>query len=72
MITIDLPPDLESQLAHAARESGKNREEWARDIIMEYLEDMRDLREAEKIMRNHDPAKVLSLEQMMALYGMED
>lgn len=43
-----------------------------RDLILDYLQDMEDLREAEEIMKNRDPAKAVSLEEMVARYGMED
>lgn len=72
MITIDLPPDLEPQIDHAAQEFGRNKEDWIKAILLDYLEDMNDLREAEEIMENHNPTEDVSLEEMMARYSVEN
>lgn len=72
MITIDLPPDLETQLGHIATEQGKSKEAYLRDVIAEYLQDLLDFQEAERRMAKFNPDTATTLEDMIARHGLED
>jgi RHH-type rel operon transcriptional repressor/antitoxin RelB len=73
MITIELPPQAESELENAAKEAGKSKEEWTRELILNYLEDLEDLREAEATMKDirEGREKTTPLEEVMKEYGLE-
>jgi predicted DNA-binding protein len=73
MITIELPPQAENELENAAKEAGKSKEEWTKELILNYLEDLEDLREAEATMKDirEGREKTASLEEVMKEYGLE-
>ncbi|MBP1151213.1 type II toxin-antitoxin system RelB family antitoxin [Methylocaldum gracile subsp. desertum] len=73
MITIELSPELENQLDTVAKEHGKSKEEWTREVILEYLQDLHDLKEAEQVMTDikEGREKTTSLEEVMKEHGLE-
>lgn len=73
MITIELPPEAEKQLEEAARETGKDAKAWAEEVILNYLEDLEDIRDAEAVLKDiaEGRQKTTSLEDLMKEYGME-
>ena len=48
MLAIELPPDAEARLDALAKAVGRTKAACARDAILEYLDDMEDLRVAEQ------------------------
>jgi RHH-type transcriptional regulator, rel operon repressor / antitoxin RelB len=48
MLAIRLPPEIEKQLAALAKKTGRTKTFYAREAILNYLEDMEDSMIAEK------------------------
>jgi RHH-type transcriptional regulator, rel operon repressor / antitoxin RelB len=48
MLAIRLPPEIEKQLADLAKKTGRTKTFYAREAILNYLEDMEDAYIAEK------------------------
>jgi predicted DNA-binding protein len=72
MIAIELPPEAEQQLQEAAKNHGANAKEWAEEILLRYLEDLEDIRDAEEAMRNNNPSANISLDEMIRRHGLEN
>jgi len=73
MLTIQLSNEWESLLQQFAKEAGKNSEDYARDIVIEYLADMEDAHIAEQRLRDIRSGKetTVSLQEVMKEYGMD-
>lgn len=73
MITIDLPPDTEKHFDELARKAGKSMESCARDAILDYLQDLEDLFDAQAQMEEVKAGRsqTIPLEEVMRHYGME-
>ena len=52
MLTIELPPEVESQLEALAAKTGCSKEDYARDVIAQLLTDMEDAEIARERLRN--------------------
>jgi len=48
MFAIRLPPDIEDRLAKLARATGRTKTYYAREAILEYLDDLEDVHLAER------------------------
>ena len=74
MLAVRLPEDIEARLNKLAKETGRSKSWIARDAIMERLADWEDFAIAEKRMaeRRAGKTKAISLEELMAEYGMDD
>jgi len=74
MLAIRLPPDIEKRLAALARATGRTKTFYARQAILEQLEDLEDYYLAEKRLLAHRAGKSKSvpLEEVMKQYGLED
>jgi len=74
MLTIQLSSEWETLLQRFAKEAGKNSEDYAREIVMEYLADMEDAHIAEQRLRDIRSGKetTVSLQEVMKEYGMDD
>lgn len=72
MIAIELPPDLEKELDRRAKEKGQAPADYARQVIIERLEDAEDVEEAEKAYAEYlaDPSSAISLEEYRASRGL--
>ena len=62
MLTIELPPEVESQLEALAAKTGCSKEDYARDVIAQLLADMEDAEIASERLRN--PARRWPLEDL--------
>lgn len=60
MLAIELPPEVESRLEALAAKTGCSKEDYARDVIAQLLDDMEDSEIARERLRN--PAQRWSLE----------
>ena len=60
MLAIELPPEVESRLEALAAKTGCSKEDYARDVIAQLLEDVEDAEIAGERLRN--PAQRWSLE----------
>jgi RHH-type transcriptional regulator, rel operon repressor / antitoxin RelB len=72
MLAIRLDKDLEDRLTDAAKRAGRTKTAFARKAIEEYIEDIEDIAAAEEALRNHDPAKTISIAQLRAELGLDD
>ena len=73
MLALRLPPDIEARLEVIANRTGRTKSFYAREAILEYLEDLEDLYLAEQSYAEHlvDPSKTVSLEEMIERHGLE-
>lgn len=73
MITINISDQQEKQLREVAREEGKSIEDWARAMILEYLEDLEDLKIAEDRLKALEAGQedTIPLKDVMNEYDME-
>lgn len=69
-LNIDLPDNLAALLDQACLEAGHPKQQVIYALIKEYIEDMRDAREAAEIIAEGGPT--LSLEEIERKYGLAD
>jgi RHH-type transcriptional regulator, rel operon repressor / antitoxin RelB len=74
MLALRLPPDIEARLEVVAKRTGRTKSFYAREAILEYLEDLEDLYLAEQSYAEHlaDPSKTVSLKEVMERHGLEN
>lgn len=74
MLAIRLPSEVESRLEALSRATGRTKTFYAREAIIEHLDDLEDLYLAEQrlIDIRAGRAETVSLEAVMQRYGMED
>ena len=73
MLAIRLPADVESRLDTLARRTGRSKTFYAREAILEHLDDMEDLYLAEQQMTEirAKRLKTIPLKEVMKRYDME-
>ena len=73
MLAIRLPPEIEARLERLAKRTGRTKTYYAREALLEYIDDMEDLYLAEKryddILKGR--ATTVPLEDVMKRYGLE-
>jgi RHH-type rel operon transcriptional repressor/antitoxin RelB len=74
MLAIRLPEDIEKRLDALAKESGRSKSFYARQAILMYLDKQEDIHEAELELAKvrAGESDLVSLEEMMKRYGMDD
>ncbi len=74
MLAIRLSQDVEQRLENLARKTGRSKTFYAREAILEHLDDLEDLYLAEQEMTaiRAGRLKSIPLEQIMKRYGLED
>ena len=72
MISIKLRAELESRLDDLARETGRTKEYYIREAVIEHLDDMEDLHIAEKRWRDICAGKerTVSLDEVLREHGL--
>lgn len=72
MLAIRLPADIENRLEKLAKSTGRTKSYYAREAIVEYLEDLEDVYLAEKRLEDvrAGRTKTIPLEDIMKRYGM--
>jgi RHH-type rel operon transcriptional repressor/antitoxin RelB len=68
MIAIRLAPDIEDRLERLAKKTGRTKTSYAREAIIEHLEDLEDIQLATK--RLARPAKTYSAEEAKHELGL--
>ncbi len=68
MLALRLPPDLEARLDALAKKTGRTKSFYAREAIIEHIEDLEDAYLAEERIRT-DSGERISLEEMMTKYA---
>ena len=73
MLAIRLPAEVESRLEALAQATGRTKTFYAREAILEHLDDLEDLYLAEKRLIDIRAGKtqIVPLEEVMKRYGME-
>jgi len=74
MLAIRLPAEIESRLDALAQATGRTKTFYAREAILEYLDDLEDLYLAEQrlIDIRAGKTKTVPLEDVMKRYGLEN
>ena len=74
MLAIRLPQSIEKRLEKLARRTGRTKSFYVREAILEHLEDLEDLYQAERILeriRSGDE-KTIPVEDVLKRHGLED
>lgn len=58
MLALRLPPELEKRLTDLAARTGRTKSYYARQALIEYIEDMEDLYLAEQRLADDDGARI--------------
>ena len=74
MLAIRLPPDIEQRLEALAQATGRTKTFYAREAILEHLEDLEDVYLAEQRLVEVRTGKTAttSLDALIARHGVED
>jgi RHH-type rel operon transcriptional repressor/antitoxin RelB len=74
MLAIRLPEEIENRLASLAQMTGRTKTFYAREAILEHLDDLEDLYLAEQRLLDirSGKSKTVPLEEVMKRYGLED
>jgi RHH-type rel operon transcriptional repressor/antitoxin RelB len=74
MLAIRLPQSIEKRLEKLARRTGRTKSFYAREAILQHLEDLEDIYLAELTLRRirDGKEKTIPLEDVMKRYGLED
>jgi RHH-type rel operon transcriptional repressor/antitoxin RelB len=73
MLAIRLPAEVETRLDALAKATGRTKTFYAREAILEHLDDLEDLYLAEQrlLAIRSGKSKTIPLEEVMKSYGME-
>lgn len=69
MLALRLPPDIEKRLADLARKTGRSKSFYAREAILEHLDDLEDVYLAREALE--EGGERIPLEDLMKRYGVE-
>ena len=74
MLAIRLPLDIESRLDNLAKLTGRTKTYYAREAIIEHLDDLEDLYLTEQRIHDIRSGKIptIPLNEVMKKYGLED
>jgi len=73
MLALRLPSEIETRLDNLAKSTGRTKSYYAREAILEHLDDLEDLYLAERRLEDirAGRTKTLPLEEVMKHYGLE-
>jgi RHH-type transcriptional regulator, rel operon repressor / antitoxin RelB len=73
MLAIRLPKVIEDRLDRLAKRTGRTKTYYAREAILQYLDDLEDIHFAEKALQEirSGRSKPIPLEEVMRRYGMD-
>jgi RHH-type transcriptional regulator, rel operon repressor / antitoxin RelB len=69
MLALRLPPDIEKRLAALAKKTGRSKSFYAREAILEHLDDLEDGYLALKAL--DEGGEPIPLEEVMKKYGVD-
>lgn len=74
MLAIRLPEEIEARLNNLAKRTGRSKTFYAREAILEHLDDLEDLYLAEQVMRRIQSGEecTSTLDQVGARLGLAD
>jgi RHH-type transcriptional regulator, rel operon repressor / antitoxin RelB len=70
MLAITLPKDIEERLTNLATETGRTKTFYAREAILNYIEDLEDVYTALKVLEN--PGETYTLDEVEKICGLDD
>ena len=71
MLAVRLDPELEARLTAVAKQTGRSKSHVVRETLRDRIEELEDLAAAERALRDYDPAKNISVEQMRRELGLD-
>lgn len=73
MLAIRLPEEIEARLDELAKRTGRTKTYYARQAILQHLEDIENFYDAENFLEDIKSGKITTvpLEEVMKRYGME-
>lgn len=73
MLALRLPPDIEARLDALSKKTGRTKSHYAREAIVEYIDDLEDLYLAQKryALIERGKSKTLSLDEVEAQLGVD-
>ena len=71
MLAVRLDPDLEARLDAVARRTGRSKSYYAREALLEKIEELEDLALLEEALKDPDYGKRISLEEMKRELGLD-
>lgn len=72
MAALELNPELDALLTQFAKAQGRPKAVLAHEAVAQYLEDLEDYALAEEALRDYDPSKNISHEQLKRELGLEN
>jgi RHH-type rel operon transcriptional repressor/antitoxin RelB len=72
MLAIRLPREIEERLEELARKTGRSKSHYAREAIVEYLEDLEDFYLAEERVKRLRDARSIPLDDLIRRHGVAD
>ncbi|MBW0003546.1 MAG: TraY domain-containing protein [Hyphomicrobiales bacterium] len=74
MLALRLPPDLEKRLDRLSKRTGRSKSYYAREAIVEHLDDLEDVYLAEQRLADFRAgrSKAVPLRDMMKRYGVRN
>lgn len=74
MLALRLPPEIEARLDELAKRTGRSKSFYAREAILEHLDDLEDIYIAEQRLEEYrrGEASTISLADVISKYGLED
>jgi RHH-type rel operon transcriptional repressor/antitoxin RelB len=74
MLAIRLPQSIEKRLEKLARRTGRTKSYYVREAILEHLDDLEDLYQAERILERirSGEERTIPLEDVLKRHGLED
>jgi RHH-type transcriptional regulator, rel operon repressor / antitoxin RelB len=74
MLALRLPPEIENRLDALAKRTGRSKSYYAREAILEYLDDLEDIYLAEQRLADLRAGRsdTVSLADLMKRHGLDD
>ncbi|MBI5814920.1 MAG: ribbon-helix-helix protein, CopG family [Nitrospinae bacterium] len=74
MLALRLPPEVEKRLEKLAKKTGRTKSYYARQAILEYIDDMEDIYQAENELENLRTGKsrTYTIEEVAKDLGLDD
>ena len=74
MLAVSLPPEVEARLDELAARTGRSKDEYVREAVIEHLADLEDLYLAERRLMDNRAgvSDSIALEDVMKSHGLAD
>ena len=72
MLAVRLSPELEARLAALAKRTGRSKSYYARQALIDKIEELEDTALLEEALKTYDPSKNVPLGEVMRRLGLED